>query len=361
VSFRDDERDRVSAGGRTSRRPPVARRPSAANAATMLGNRAFSQLVQRQSVTDDLGWMIDTLTPISLSGSVGRDADNNEDDVLHVRERLYLLGFPPGETLDELAQAISEYQRLALHFKHPDGKIDPGGQTIAGLNAYKLADQPAPQPPPNPNPTPNPTPTPDGGLQPGDVVWAWGDKTSQTPDIPQKAWFDTTAKSDYGGHGKDIYQYVVYPDHVKRGQPHMRTGKGSFAWLNNNPGNLTAGGANVGEYQGKRNWHHFLIFPSVDAGMEAIPKFLKANGYGPLSISDAFERYAPKKDGNDPEHYAKMVADATGVGLDTKINDLSEEQLKEVAKAIQKMEGSVAGDTLSRNDPTLPEAIRNRL
>jgi hypothetical protein len=372
MSERDVKSDRTTSRRPVTARPAAPRRPSAARAASMLGNRAFTNLVARtptrtlarqEDVLDPLGtfnWAVESITPIQLSGSVGRGGDNDPADVMAVRDRLWLLGFQSGESIDELAQAIESYQRSALHFKHPDGRVDPGGQTIGGLNAYKVADQPSPTP--NPTPTPTPTPTPAGGLAPGDHVWEWNGNVSEAKDIPQKDWFGTTAANDFGGHGKEIHEYVIYPDHVKRGQPHMMSGKGSFAWLNNNPGNLTGGGTSVGEYPGKRNWHGFLIFPTPEDGLAAIPKFLKANGYGPLSIAAAFKKYAPKGDGkNDPAHYAQSVADAIGVSVDTKIDDLTDDQLVEIAKAIKKMEGTVPGDELSRTDPSIPEAIRNRL
>jgi hypothetical protein len=204
-----------------------------------------------------------------------------------------------------------------------------------------------------------------GPLSAGDHVWEWNGRVSMSKEIPRARWFPgSTGPNDYLGHGREIFEYVVYPDHVKRGQPHMRGGKGSFAWLNNNPGNLTAGGANVGEYPDKRNWHNFLIFPSREAGMDAIPKFLKANRYGPLSLSGAFRKYAPKGDGkNDPEHYAQSVVDALAgdVTMDTTIDELTEEQLKVVAKAIAKMEGSVPGQELPLTDPSLPTAISSQL
>jgi hypothetical protein len=196
------------------------------------------------------------------------------------------------------------------------------------------------------------------GLGAGDHVWYWNGKVSTDTKIPQQAWFGTTGPNDYGGRGTEIYEFVIYEDHVKRGQPHMLHGKGSFAWLNNNPGNLTAGGTNVGEYPGKRNWHNFIIFPTPEAGLSAIPKFLKANGYGTLSLTAAFKRYAPKGDGtNDPMHYAQSVADATGVSVDTKISDLSDDQLTEVAKAIARMEGTVPGDGWPVGDGRIPAEV----
>lgn len=199
---------------------------------------------------------------------------------------------------------------------------------------------------------------PPTGLGAGDHVWYWNGNVSTEKSIPQKAWFGTSAPNEYGDHGKEIYEFVIYENTVKRGQPHMRNSKGSFAWLNNNPGNLTAGGTNVGEYPSKRNWHNFIIFPTPEAGLAGIPTFLKANGYGPLSIAAAFKKYAPKGDGkNDPTHYAQSVADATGVSIDTKLQDLSDDQLAEVAKAIAKMEGTVEGDEWPIGDPQIPAEV----
>jgi hypothetical protein len=156
---------------------------------------------------------------------------------------------------------------------------------------------------------------------------------------------------------------VIYADHVKRGQPHMRKGKGSFAWLNNNPGNLTKGKVNVGEFERKPNWHNFVIFPTPQEGFDAIPRFLKVYGFLPMSIAAAFERYAPKKDGNDPDRYAREVVAALGrpVTLDTKLGTLTDDQMLEVQRAIKRMEGWVPGDTLWRDDASIPEAIRSRL
>ena len=208
-------------------------------------------------------------------------------------------------------------------------------------------------------------PSSGAALGPGDHVWEWNGNISTAKSIPRAEWFEgSTGPTDYLGHGKEIYQYVIYPDHVKRGQPHMRGGKGTFAWLNNNPGNLTAGGKQLGEYPGKRNWHNFLIFPTMEAGRQAIPRFLKANGYGPLSLRAAFKKYAPSGDGgNNPERYAQSVVDALGgsVTLESTIDSLTDDQLMEVAKAIEKMEASVAGDTFSRSDTRLPPALRERL
>src|SRR5690242_14145835 len=103
-------------------------------------------------------------------------------------------------------------------------------------------------------------------LEEGVHVWYWNDEdnavehTSTDMNIPRAEWFpgsSPTDATDYLGHGKQIFNYVFYADSIKRGQPQMRSGPGSFAWLNNNPGNITdgGGGADFGQIPGKLNWH----------------------------------------------------------------------------------------------------------
>ena len=354
----------------------MLRRPSPQRLASSLGNRAFTSLVGRSRTlarfrdaeAEDVPLNLTELDtgPIELTGSVGRGGQNDAGDVAAVRTRLETLGYVTGDSIDSLASAIEAYQRDVLAFKHPDGRADPGGMTVAGLSAGRTSprrDDPAPPTPPQPTPPqPDPNPPAPGKLGAGDHVWYWNGQVSTDKDIPRLSWFPSSSgASDYLGHGKEIFQFVVYPDHVKRGQPHMRSGPGTYSWINNNPGNLTAGGVNVGEYPGKRNWHNFIVFPTREAGFDAIPRFLKANGYGPLGIAAAFRRYAPSGDGiNNPETYAQRVVDAIGGGVttETKINELTDDQMREVQNAIAKMEGAIKGDELARDDPRIPPEVR---
>ena len=208
-------------------------------------------------------------------------------------------------------------------------------------------------------------------LQPGDHAWSWKAETSAARNIPRSTWFHGSSRtdaSDYQGHGKEIYNYVIHTDHVRRGQPQMRAGPGTFAWMNNNPGNLTAGGPPVGEYAGKTNSTEglpsFLIFPTEEEGMKGIVRFLTAppNAYLNLSISATFLRYCPPS-GGDPVRYAQSVVEAFKgqITLNTKISELTADQLKRVAEAIRVVEGSIAGESLKRDDPTIPQAIRDQL
>jgi hypothetical protein len=204
-------------------------------------------------------------------------------------------------------------------------------------------------------------------LEPGDNVWYYDHMTSQTQGIPQADWFPGfSGPTDYHGHGGEIFEFVVYDDQIVRGQPHMNNHAGSFAWLNNNPGNITGrpGGPDYGQYPGKFNWHNFLIFPDWDTGRAAIAQLLRGPGYASLSILDAFKKYAPAGDGgNDPVKYASDVAAALTVDASTTIvGDLDDDQMMVVQDKIQQIEGAIPGDSFDLDDSTnLPQEIQDLL
>ncbi len=228
---------------------------------------------------------------------------------------------------------------------------------------------------------PGPGPVPVGaGLQPGDHVWYWNGKVSPTIDIPRTSWFPgSTSETDFKGNGDAIFNFVIHANgEIRRGRPHMRNREGTHAWLNNNPGNITgrAGGANWGQYQDKFNWHNFLIFPSYQAGFDGIAKFLLGSGYPAktrgarqwpagryrdLGITEAFHRYAPEDDGNNPEAYGAEVAAAAGVPASTLISDLTPDQMLLMQRKIEQIEGTVEGVILTKDSPELPPEIRTLL
>jgi len=212
-------------------------------------------------------------------------------------------------------------------------------------------------------------------LELGDHIWYYdgqgndnaipGEQTSTDKNVPRTQWFpnaNPNDPNDYGDNGTHIFNYVVYDGVVRRGQPHLRHGSGSYAWLNNNPGNLTGvpGGPDFGQFTDKFNWHNFLIFPDHDTGFAAIAGFLHQGPYPSLSILDAFRKYAPGGDGpNSPEQYAADVAAAAGVSTDTLVGDLSDDQMAEMQNKIEQIEGSVPGDELSIDDDAVPQVIRD--
>jgi hypothetical protein len=207
-------------------------------------------------------------------------------------------------------------------------------------------------------------------LQSGDHIWYYdgqgtvaGELTSTDQNIPRQAWFpgvSPTDPNDYRGNGIHIYNYVLYDSEIRWGQPQMRNKPGSFAWLNNNPGNLTgfAGGPDFNQIPNKFNWHNFLIFPDHDTGFAAIALFLRQGPYPSLSILDAFNKYAPASDGNNPAQYASDVAAAAGVTTDTLVGALTDDQMLQMQNKIEQIEGSVPGTARPYNSADIPATIQ---
>ncbi|MBN8468061.1 hypothetical protein JYJ95_16190 [Corallococcus exiguus] len=204
-------------------------------------------------------------------------------------------------------------------------------------------------------------------LESGDHVWYWNGRTSQNKDIPRAEWFpdsNPNDPNDYQGNGADIYNYVFYDDQIAVGQPQMRRGLGSFAWLNNNPGNITgvAGGPDFGQYPNKFNWHNFLIFPTWQAGFDALAAYLRQGSYPSLSILQGLRKYAPAGDGgNLPDQYAAQVAAALGVPVDTLIGDLSDQQMLAMQNKIMEIEGVIPGQVLPYDSADIPAEISQLL
>lgn len=168
----------------------------------------------------------------------------------------------------------------------------------------------------------------------------------------------------------EISEFVIYADHVKEGKPHMRGKPGTPAWINNNPGNLSGSKGDVGQIKDKVNWHYFLIFPTPEAGYDAIPKWLKAYGYYTKSILGTMRAYAPVSDGNRPDEYADKIvaaltgektADGSAITLGTRLEQLSDKQMTKVQDAIKSAEGTIEGTTHARDSEKLPWEIRKRL
>jgi hypothetical protein len=212
-------------------------------------------------------------------------------------------------------------------------------------------------------------------LEQGDHIWYYdgqgndqaiqGEQTSTDKNIPRLRWFpnaNPNDANDYSNNGIHVFEYVVYNVQLRRGQPHLRHGNGSFAWLDNNPGNLTGvpGGTDFGQFANKFNWHNFLLFPDHDTGFAAIAAFLRQNSWKGLSILQAFRKYAPAGDGgNNPDQYAADVAAAAGVTTDTLVGDLTDDQMLQMQQKIEQIEGSVPGDTLSADDASVPQVIKD--
>jgi hypothetical protein len=83
------------------------------------------------------------------------------------------------------------------------------------------------------------------------------------------------------------------------------------------------------------------VFRTIEEGIAANSALLKSGGYKNLTIDQSANRWT--KNNARGTGYAKALADAAGVGLNTKIGDLSAQQLSALINAKAKQEGFRAG------------------
>lgn len=134
----------------------------------------------------------------------------------------------------------------------------------------------------------------------------------------------------------------------------MRTG-GSVSWNNQNPGNIVRSGEaeSYGAYTGKAN-DIFAIFPSEATGFAAIRKFLLKRR--DKTIRQMMDIYAPLGHGpNNPEEYARQIAEALGVNVNVTVAELNDGQLEIFAKKIRQIEGWASG--VAYSPETLPKDV----
>jgi peptidoglycan hydrolase-like protein with peptidoglycan-binding domain len=339
----------------------------------LAGNRAIGDWIasiQRQSSMGQIPVIdVEDLPEEGLSLSEG---SKDTEKVKKLQRQLNLRGASPPLVVD--GKFGKHTREAVVHFQrgHPSGPDAVEGEVNATLWQLLFESFPAAASESNQSSAAgSASSSAPGKLQPGDHVWVWSDKISTAKGIPRTTWFVGSKNStDYGGHGTEIYEYVIYADVVKRGQPHMLNPRGSFAWLNNNPGNLSGfpGTPDFGEIRGKYNSTEglpdFLVFPTIGAGFAAIKPFI-LNPHGAYlhkSIAQAMYSFCPPE-GGDPVKYAKDVVSAIGapVTLNTKVSELTDSQVDMMVGVIKSHEGTIGGDTLKRDDPRLPKSLRDQL
>ena len=162
-------------------------------------------------------------------------------------------------------------------------------------------------------------------------VFANVKKLFEKPVAVERRWNSSIEKHD-----------VIYlrPD----GNAYARIG-GTLAWRNNNPGNIingTTDSRKIGHGGGK-----FAAFANEEDGTAALHDLLRGPKYNNLSIVRAMRKYAPQSDGNNPDSYARWVADSIKKPVTTTLSSLTEGELKIVMQAIRKMEGWIKGDIIN--------------
>ena len=126
---------------------------------------------------------------------------------------------------------------------------------------------------------------------------------------------------------------------------------GSAAWRARNPGNIVysdwaAKNGAVGKlpWGTRQNPYNFAVWPSDEAGMQAIVKLLQTEPYQKLTIGGAMARWAPGADPNNkPTLYAQLVSGPMGVPASYSMRNLTAAQLRQMAEAIKKVEGWIPG------------------
>lgn len=146
-------------------------------------------------------------------------------------------------------------------------------------------------------------------------------------------------------------RYVVYTDEIRV--------NGSRAWRNNNPGNMIGPFATSHGAIGK-DGQRFAIFPDEQTGLDALEALLKSDNYSGLTIEEAMTKYAPPSE-NDTADYIKKIEEGVGVKKDTKVGDLTDEQMKKYLNVIRRVEGWIPGKVYKRGDTTAPVAFRTML
>jgi hypothetical protein len=122
--------------------------------------------------------------------------------------------------------------------------------------------------------------------------------------------------------------------------------KGSWAWRNNNPGNIRKPSKEnmpvgvIGLAGG------FLIFSSYETGFNALQAMLKKDFYKDLTIFDTVAKYAPTNDKNDIKNYRKILVQETQLDLNIKLKSLNGAQSLLLCKAIQRVEGFLPGEVI---------------
>lgn len=120
------------------------------------------------------------------------------------------------------------------------------------------------------------------------------------------------------------------------GSTEVRSG-GTWAWRNNNPGNLRRSCLAVGSSGG------FAVFGTVAAGNEAHWRLLSGALYRNLTLWELVNKYAPASDGNDPVAYMNAITRATGMGRHVLVSELTESTMSALVHAMQQHEGWSAG------------------
>jgi hypothetical protein len=158
----------------------------------------------------------------TISASVGQMGTNRRPDAITVQELLNKVAPEAGGPVPKLAvdglpwtktiAAIRKFQKEQCGFAWPDGRVDPGGKTLAKLNEFDSSG-PFPWPPAPPPPPPTP-PGPPAVFIVHDVrLFGWkphGDVLEVNGDTPLQWMIDSTIKRGKANNGNLILKVMCH-------------------------------------------------------------------------------------------------------------------------------------------------------
>jgi hypothetical protein len=134
----------------------------------------------------------------------------------------------------------------------------------------------------------------------------------------------------------DGRRFVIYGSRARAG--------GSVGWRNNNPGYLRCGDWAV-DYGALACDGEWAIFPDEETGLEALMRWLTER-YPDEPLDQALRQQLPPE---APPGAAEQIEKKAGVDPETKVGEMSEEQLRSLAEAFRD-EGAEAGESFDRDE-----------
>lgn len=118
---------------------------------------------------------------------------------------------------------------------------------------------------------------------------------------------------------------------------------GTFAWRNNNPGNIESGQFAASQAGYLSGGGRFAAFDTFEHGTLARENLLfNSPAYANRTLSQAIYRYAPPSE-NNTESYISQLTRSAGVDRNTLMRDFTPDQRQAILDAQMRIEGNTAG------------------
>ncbi|MER8960818.1 tape measure protein [Mesorhizobium sp. M0701] len=131
---------------------------------------------------------------------------------------------------------------------------------------------------------------------------------------------------------------------------------GTFAWRNNNPGNIEAGKFTASQPGYLPGGGRFAAFDTLEHGRAARENLLfNSPGYRNKTLEAAVAKYAPPSE-NNTRNYTDQLAAAAGVSTQTRMSDMTAEQRRALMAKQEAIEGFRVGREIQLTPPRVDPA-----